>query len=59
MNLQIPENVGNFLISWGSVSFSRKPLLKHATSSSMVTPPVHLWMNTLHCATVLTYRSPA
>jgi hypothetical protein len=27
MNLRVPQNAGNFLISWETVSFSRRPLL--------------------------------
>jgi len=27
MNLQVPRNVGNFLTSWGTVSFLRRTLL--------------------------------
>ena len=27
MNLRVPQNAGNFLISWGFVSFSGTPLL--------------------------------
>jgi hypothetical protein len=34
MNLRLPWNVGNFLTSWETVSFSRRPLL-HGVSQSV------------------------
>jgi hypothetical protein len=40
-NLRVPQNAGNFLTSWETVSFSRRPLL-HGVSLSLLSKNINI-----------------